>query len=342
MSALPVQPPNSPSIPHLKLSFQILTVSSRSLASSKPFLFTIGASKREFSMHSALVASQSPAFERLVNNSNFKEGQSYHAELGNIEEETFIRFLQYAYTGKYDEGEVQAPPADKGPIEASAAGPGPEPEPEPEPVPKPVKPAYDSWGFGTSSSAKKNLKRKGPKTARWDEHTYVEPAEEATPIRTTPEGIYDQTTRTIVFEALSQKFATRVSILAAGGISIPANKIQVGGPATSNPYLLHAKVFVFADYWGVTGLKEVSLRKLSSALQEVGLLVNTKWVRDRLVALVEYCYEEPRPEELVSLVHLYASFRLPQLWESEKFQELFRRHAELSVALMRAVVESGL
>ena len=90
------------------------------------------------------------------------------------------------------------------------------------------------------------------------------------------------------------------------------------------------------------GLKEVSLWKLSSALQDVGLLVNTKWVRDCLVALVEYCHEEPRPGELVTLVHLYASFRLPQLWESEKFQELLGHHAELSVALMRAVVESRL
>jgi len=284
-------------------------------------------------MHSALVASQSAAFERLVNNSNFKEGQNYRAELENIQEETFIRFLQYAYTGKYDEGEVQATPVDDEPIEAIAAEPepeesepGPGPRAEPDPDPEAIKSADDSWGFPTSSSTKglKKKKQRGP-------------------IRTTPKGIYDQTTRTIVFEALSQKFATSVSIIAAGGISTHATtKIQVGGPATSNPYLLHAKVFVFADYWGVAGLKEVSLRKLSSALQEVGFLINTKWVRDRLIVLVEYCYEEPRPEELVTLVNLYASFRLPQLWESEKFQELFGHHAELSVALMRAVVESGL
>lgn len=190
-----------------------------------------------------------------------------------------------------------------------------------------------------SSLSKK--KKKISKGSIWDEP--VEEArliEEPAPLRAPPRGLYDQTTRTIVFEALAQKFVKRVSTLAAPA-STP-NRIQVGGPATSNPYLLHAKVFVFADYWGVTGLKGVSLRKLSNALQDVGLLVNTKWVRDRLVALVEYCHEEPRPEELITLVHLYAAFRLPQLWESEKFQELFRHHTELSVALMRAVVESGL
>jgi len=187
------------------------------------------------------------------------------------------------------------------------------------------------------------LKKKGTKITLRDEPKYFGSSrEEATPICTTVKGIYDKTTRTIVFEALSQKFAIRVLILVAGRISTPTNNIQVGGPAISNPYLLHAKVFVFADYWGVIGLKKVSLRELSSVLQEVGLLINTKWVRDRLVVLVEYCYEEPRLEELVTLVYLYASFRLPQLWESEKFQELFGHHAELSVALMQAVVESGL
>ena len=118
-------------------------------------------------MHSALVASQSPAFERLVNNGNLKEGQSYHAELENIEEETFTRFLQYAYTGKYDEGEVQAPPVDDEPVETIAA--------EPEPEPELVKSAYDSWGIRGSSSAKKNLKKKGTETTFRDEPKYFEP-----------------------------------------------------------------------------------------------------------------------------------------------------------------------
>lgn len=269
-------------------------------------------------IHSALVASQSPAFERLVNNINFKEGQGCHADLENVEEETFIRFFQYAYTGKYDEGEVEPPPVDDEPTEPI----GPEP-------PEPVTSVEDSWGFGASSSSKKKKVVK----SGW---ALDEPA----PTRATPKGIYDQTCRTIVFEALAQKFVKKVSKLAVEVST--TNKIQVGGPATSNPYLLHAKVFVFADYWGVPGLKEVSLCKLGSALQDVGLLVNTKCVRDRLVALVEYCYDEPRPEELLSLVHLYAAFRLPQLWESVKFQELFGDYKELSIALMGAVVKSGL
>ncbi|KAK0617670.1 P-loop containing nucleoside triphosphate hydrolase protein [Immersiella caudata] len=261
-----------------------------SLASSKPFFFTIGSNKREFMMHSALVASQSPTFERLVNNTNFKEGQSCRVDLENVEEETFIRFSQFAYTGKYDEGEVEAPPVDDEPVN---------------PPSEPLAPAEDdSWGFGVTSTGKKKKGKSG-----W---TSDEPA----PLSAGPKGIYDQTSRTIVFEALAQKFVKRVSKLAAGP-STDTKKIQVGGRATSNPYLLHAKIFVFADYWGVTGLKEVSLCKLSSALQDVGSRVNTKGVRDRLVALVEYCYNEPRPEELLELVDLYAAFRLPQLWSRE-------------------------
>ncbi|KAK3348811.1 hypothetical protein B0T25DRAFT_632492 [Lasiosphaeria hispida] len=71
------------------------------LISSKPYKFTIGPNKREFVMHSALVAAQSRAFGRFVN-SGFKEAEEFHTELKSVSEETFVLFSQYAYTGDYE------------------------------------------------------------------------------------------------------------------------------------------------------------------------------------------------------------------------------------------------
>ncbi|KAK4234048.1 hypothetical protein C8A03DRAFT_47531 [Achaetomium macrosporum] len=60
------------------------------IASSKMFRFSVGPQKREFTMHSALVAHQSPALKTLVANTQFKEAREAHAELE-----------EYAYTGDY-------------------------------------------------------------------------------------------------------------------------------------------------------------------------------------------------------------------------------------------------
>ncbi|KAK1749604.1 hypothetical protein QBC47DRAFT_271518, partial [Echria macrotheca] len=54
----------------------------------------------QFNLPSALVAAQSPAFDRLING-ECKEAEDYKAELDNIEEETLIYFVRFAYTGKY-------------------------------------------------------------------------------------------------------------------------------------------------------------------------------------------------------------------------------------------------
>ncbi|KAK0645424.1 hypothetical protein B0T16DRAFT_492583 [Cercophora newfieldiana] len=76
------------------------TLTFEDIASSKPFRFTVGPQKREFTIHPALVANQSLALERLVNG-NFKEAQECHSELESVDEETFIYFIQFAYTGSY-------------------------------------------------------------------------------------------------------------------------------------------------------------------------------------------------------------------------------------------------
>ncbi len=68
---------------------------------SEIFRFTVGPERREFSIHSALVARQSRALDTLVNGC-FAEARNRHAVLESVEEEIFSLFTQYAYTGNYD------------------------------------------------------------------------------------------------------------------------------------------------------------------------------------------------------------------------------------------------
>lgn len=72
-----------------------------SIASSPPFTFVVGPEHKEYTIHSALVAQQSPVLNALVNG-QMKEAIERRVIWEDIDEETFIRFSQFAYTGDYD------------------------------------------------------------------------------------------------------------------------------------------------------------------------------------------------------------------------------------------------
>lgn len=105
-----------------------------------------------------------------------------------------------------------------------------------------------------------------------------------------------------------------------------------------NIFLSHAKVFVFADFWRVTRLKELSLQKLGKCLEEVKL---TGEMVEEVAALLEYCYDEPRPEELTALLMQYSACMIDKLLKSERFRRVFSRHGELALSLVGAMVETA-
>ncbi|KAK4065963.1 uncharacterized protein Triagg1_8272 [Trichoderma aggressivum f. europaeum] len=83
----------------------------KSITASPPFTFLVGPEQKEHTIHSALVARQSKALNALVNG-RMKEATERRAIWGEIDEETFIRFSQYVYTGNYDESEPKKRQAD--------------------------------------------------------------------------------------------------------------------------------------------------------------------------------------------------------------------------------------
>jgi len=71
-----------------------------SILASTPFRFLVGRDRRLFTVHSSLIAHHSEPLDVLVNGymSEAKEGC---ALLEDVEEQTFVQFSQYAYTGDY-------------------------------------------------------------------------------------------------------------------------------------------------------------------------------------------------------------------------------------------------
>jgi hypothetical protein len=69
----------------------------------------VGPEEIEFTLHSAIVASQSPKFDKLLNG-KMKEAIERRVKFPDVDKETFVRFGQYVYTGWYDEAQPQKRP----------------------------------------------------------------------------------------------------------------------------------------------------------------------------------------------------------------------------------------
>ncbi|PHH79273.1 hypothetical protein CDD80_5268 [Ophiocordyceps camponoti-rufipedis] len=69
---------------------------------SPTFRFIVGPDRREFHLHSALVSRQSAVLDNLVNG-DFREAKNKEAVLEDVDEHTFVRFCEFAYTGDYSE-----------------------------------------------------------------------------------------------------------------------------------------------------------------------------------------------------------------------------------------------
>lgn len=100
--------------------------------------------------------------------------------------------------------------------------------------------------------------------------------------------------------------------------------------------LLHAKMFVFADYYGVTELASLSIYGLHQALVAFDLRDDTLGDMDRLL---RYVLEEPRPGRIVDLVNSYAACKINELWRSEDFRKLLMTQKELFEPVIGMVLD---
>lgn len=103
----------------------------------------------------------------------------------------------------------------------------------------------------------------------------------------------------------------------------------------TNNLLLHARIYVFAECYGITGLMDLSLNELH------GTLVRFTLYKERIndvVALIRYCYENLVPEPLREVVALYTACKLEKLWLSEEFHALVEAYGELSKTLFGLIV----
>ncbi|KAH6842387.1 hypothetical protein B0I37DRAFT_356466 [Chaetomium sp. MPI-CAGE-AT-0009] len=258
------------------------------MAASKPNNTEEENIKKEFTISSALVAHQSPALRKLVEG-DFREARDGCVTLDWVDEDTFTRFIQYAYTGDYDT-------ADDDPMIPAVAR-WERRLAKVQEVPEKYRPEWHEW-YKTQEFSYKTTNRENKKRGKhclWDR------------------------------------------------FSQGANRFnQAKFTLTTNPkadhsriFLGHAKMYVFADYYGISDLMELSHNKLGQVLLPFKL--RDERVAD-FVAVMRYCYEEPAPEALQEFVIMYAACKAKVLWKDTGFQGLVEETQELSFAFIKQMM----
>ena len=246
---------------------------------SELFRFAVGPQRREFTIHSALVARQSPALDTLVNGA-FAEARNKHAALESVDEETFALFTRYAYSGNYD-------------LLAASAWP-------------------------------ETRRREIEKTREWGKNLF-EPYNDT----------YAPRARSGRLGVLWTRFKTIANRFKRSGF-YPDHK---GDDMNSQADIFrrHAKMYIFADCYGISDLMNLALNNLGERL--ITFELSDETVGD-ILDLLRYCDDAAVPGELKSFVFLYAASQADTLWRSPDFRECVLQSRELTTALFTQVLEA--
>ena len=337
-----------------------------SFVDSLPFKFLIGPAKRAFYVHSGLIEQHSDTLAALVGG-RMVEARERCAHLEDTEEDTFIRFLEFAYTGDYsvpepdlvlsaadidvdDHGESSSKgkmAAANGDIRGSSedgeeiehapvvdlSPPGMEQPPfEEEFRPPSPQMLESSWGF-----SKKDRKKKKKASSRWtvDEYNSL-PPQDAVEI-----AYADDEMRSETIEAtpprkknLWDSFQSKAVVKETAPWEPRVNSDHCED--YTNIFLCHASLYVLADRYTIEPLRELVLQKLRLTLSR---FTQFSQRTGDIVELLKYIYVHTMDyddgvDKLRSLVSEYAVCQIETVAKNKGFLDLLQEAGAMAKDIM--------
>ncbi|KAG6268438.1 hypothetical protein E4U48_004689 [Claviceps purpurea] len=257
-------------------------ISYASFMSSKPFEFLVGPEKKVYTIHSGLVARLSPVLDRLVNG-DMEEAKKGSVEWKHVDEQTFIRFSQYAYMKTYE---------------------------------------YPSFRPEPPADSRSGALRQETKT----QQQIAAPSQAV---------VANNTNTPKLGKKLWEYFEEQLSISEPYMPMQQASPLGEGQRNEAELLLSHARLYVFADCYGITQLMRLSLCTLHHVLMKV---LESNDLTDMVVELLEYCYENDTPHALRDLVVEYIVCRVEYLWLDPAVQDIARAHGDFSAAVVNGLL----
>ena len=287
---------------------------SSSVYASVPFKFIVDG--EPLYIHAGLVSLHSKPLDRMMNGS-MTEAQEGFATLEDVDEGTFVRFIEWAHKGYYTAANfstaINSPPA---PIIQSVEEAVPVLEETfPEPVPTAEIVGADvtepHWAFSQDAffgSKPAQPHKKGKKLKKAD---------------------------------LSQDFKSRTYTSRRDVIEIPPPRPNKSAQEDyTDVFLSHAQLYVFAEKYDIQSLKTLALEELHATLDVYELYeVRT----GDIIELLRYVYANTcKPQEGVndmrSMISQYVGHKMDVLMEAAEFGELIIKDGgDLLHDFMRAV-----
>ncbi|MCJ1347306.1 hypothetical protein MMC31_005529 [Peltigera leucophlebia] len=306
-----------------------MALSYESIFASATFRFLVGSNKRLFTVHVAPIAHHSKSLGDLMNG-GMSEAHEGCASLEDVEESTFIRFSQYAYTGDYFAADPEIL-LDSSTIACASTPSRPTPsndDSRPEAVAV-EESAYSGFSIPVVGppvgekeadvpdlwlpfEEKKKGRTKGPAESKSQEESFNFDDDHST-------GESASSSRRRKLCELFQRSSTFFS-----KVSFYPRINQGSCEDYTDVFICHAQLYVFADKWDIAPLKRLCLYKLQQTL--IFFTLYKERVGD-IVALMRYSYDNTphlsaTDEPLRSLVIHYATCVVEALVQTSEFKAL--------------------
>lgn len=279
---------------------------------SPVFTFIIGLDRIPIVLHNALVAQHSSTLNALMNGA-MAEAKSGRAGILEVDVETFVHFSQWLYTGRYD-----MPYSETSSQEISAT------EYEPE---KELRP----WDHGLDSADKKRTERFLRLAGAWETRTTQAKIDEIK----AKSGSLSEIAVSGRKQSLWKGFVRSSDAV----LSPPPRKNAKDANVQWADILLgHARLYCFADMYGILSLQKLCLNAVRAALTDLDCEGDQV---DALVQLISYtmsntpAIDAPDPQTLRAIVLDFAVVVLEILVDDPYFNELLWANNDLSVSLLR-------
>lgn len=241
----------------------------------------------------------------------------------HVDEETFVCFWQYAYTGDYDI--PREPKTPEATIEGQGQG-GNEMK-SPESTNEPRKFVEVAAFEQITNEPAEPYKKKHMKRKMLKKMLAENARREATAEEPKPEPSYEPPSkRKQLWEVFTSLRFTN---------SHQAERESQGDDFDASHLLCHARVFAFAECYGISDLMELSCNRIHRILSNLDQCTET--LAD-IIALMRYCYETPALPDLKELVVLYFACNIEALWVEERFQHIIKTHGDLSQAVIASLL----
>ena len=286
-----------------------------SIYASAPFKFIIDGNP--LYIHAELVSRHSKPLDRMING-NMSEAQSGRAIIEDVDEETFLRFIQWAYSGYYEAGKfkIDSPRPGSTLVEEETTG---ESYLEETVVEEQVE-ATQTGAALSNDFANNNW--------RWAQNRHINPtlmAQTALNPQLFQVASIPPAVPSPARGALKESFINRKPTVCQQAIRIcPPRHNQAPNEDYTEVFLSHARVYVFAEKYDIQSLKALALDELHGTLQNFDL--HPERTGD-IIALLRYIYANTGEtvdgvEDMRTVLKHYVGFEMDTLMKDDDFGDL--------------------